>query len=194
MVTGKQLKVAILARRAAQGPRKKRTRPEPRQYTVADLERARDRVAAAERRIDNDRRSILNRDTRGWSGRTSNCLTSSRNYACAASSATMDNDDRGRLVPVIKLMWLLPAGGAPLVNRAPRWITRAGQRRCKSARGPKADRCSQSHFWARVARQKPLQLRDLYSIALLRVRAFTLAFRNPVRLAGADTGRRDGAK
>ena len=52
MVTGKQLKAAILARRAAQGPRKKRTRPEPRQYTVADLERARDRVAAAERRID----------------------------------------------------------------------------------------------------------------------------------------------
>ena len=51
MVTGKQLKAAILARRAAQGPRKKRTRPEPRQYTVADLERARDRVAAAERRI-----------------------------------------------------------------------------------------------------------------------------------------------
>jgi hypothetical protein len=41
MVTGKQLKAAIPARRAAQGPRKKRTRPEPRQYTVADLERAR---------------------------------------------------------------------------------------------------------------------------------------------------------
>ena len=56
MATGKQLKAAILARRAAKGPRKKRTRPEPRQYTVADLERARDRVAAAERRIDNDRR------------------------------------------------------------------------------------------------------------------------------------------
>ena len=55
MATGKQLKAAILARRAAKGPRKKRTRPKPRQYTVADLERARDRVAAAERRIDNDR-------------------------------------------------------------------------------------------------------------------------------------------
>src|ERR1017187_7125038 len=52
MATGKQLKAAILARRAAKGPRKKRTRPEPRQHTVADLERARDRVAAAERRID----------------------------------------------------------------------------------------------------------------------------------------------
>jgi len=57
----KQLKAAILARRAAKGPRKKRTRPEPRQYTIADLERARDRVAAAERRIDNDRRSNPNR-------------------------------------------------------------------------------------------------------------------------------------
>jgi hypothetical protein len=44
MVTGKQLKAAILARRTAQGPRKKRTRPEPRQRTVADLERAGDQV------------------------------------------------------------------------------------------------------------------------------------------------------
>src|SRR6266516_7657198 len=51
----KQLKAAILARRAAKGPRKKRTRPKPRQYTIADWERARDRVAAAERRIDNER-------------------------------------------------------------------------------------------------------------------------------------------
>ena len=34
MATGKQLKAPILARRAAKGPRKKRTRPEPRQYTV----------------------------------------------------------------------------------------------------------------------------------------------------------------
>jgi hypothetical protein len=37
------------------GPRKKRTRPEPPHYNVADLQRARDRVAAAERRIYNDR-------------------------------------------------------------------------------------------------------------------------------------------
>jgi len=44
----KQLKAAILARRAAKAPRKKRTRPKPRQYTIADWERARDRVAAAE--------------------------------------------------------------------------------------------------------------------------------------------------
>ena len=65
MATGKQLKAAILARRAAKGPRKKRTRPEPRQYTVTDLERARDRVAAAERRIDNDRTSNPNRGRAG---------------------------------------------------------------------------------------------------------------------------------
>jgi hypothetical protein len=51
MATGKQL---ILSRRAAKRPRKKHMRPEPRQYTMVDLERARDRVAAAERRIDND--------------------------------------------------------------------------------------------------------------------------------------------
>ena len=37
MAAGKRLKAAILARRAAKGPRKKRTRPEPRQYTVAAL-------------------------------------------------------------------------------------------------------------------------------------------------------------
>ena len=60
MATGKRLKAAILAR-VAKRPRKKRTRPEPRQYTVADLERARDRVAAAERRIDNDRSGNLDR-------------------------------------------------------------------------------------------------------------------------------------
>ncbi len=65
MATGKQLKAAILARRAAKGPRKKRTRPEPRQYTVTDLERARDRVAAAERRIDNDPRSNASRGRAG---------------------------------------------------------------------------------------------------------------------------------
>ena len=55
MATGKQLRAAILARRVAKGPRRKRTRPEPRQYGLADLERARERVAAAERRIANDR-------------------------------------------------------------------------------------------------------------------------------------------
>jgi hypothetical protein len=65
MATGKQLKAAILARRAAKGPRKKRTRPKPRQYTIADLERARDRVAAAERRIDNDRKNNPNRGRAG---------------------------------------------------------------------------------------------------------------------------------
>jgi hypothetical protein len=64
MATGKRLKAAILAR-VAKGPRKKRTRPEPRQYTVADLERARDRVAAAERRIDNDRSRNLDEGRAG---------------------------------------------------------------------------------------------------------------------------------
>jgi hypothetical protein len=55
MATGNQAKAVILARKLAKGPRKKRARPEPRQYTIADLERAQDRVAAAERRIDNER-------------------------------------------------------------------------------------------------------------------------------------------
>src|SRR5215475_12085247 len=64
MATGRQLKAAILARRA-KGPRKKRTRPKPRQYTIADLERPRDRVAAAERRIDNDRTNNPNRGRAG---------------------------------------------------------------------------------------------------------------------------------
>ncbi|HEX9294036.1 MAG TPA: hypothetical protein VF873_10130 [Gemmatimonadales bacterium] len=41
--------------RASKGPRKKRTRPEPRQYTITDLGRARDRVEAAQRRVDADR-------------------------------------------------------------------------------------------------------------------------------------------
>jgi len=65
MATGRQLKAAILVRRAAKGPRKKRMRPEPRQYTVADLDRARDRVAPAQRRIDNDRTSNPNRGRAG---------------------------------------------------------------------------------------------------------------------------------
>jgi len=55
MTTRTPAKTAILARKLAKGPRKKRTRPEPPQYNVADLERARDRVAAAERRIYNNR-------------------------------------------------------------------------------------------------------------------------------------------
>ena len=55
MVTRNRAKAVILARKLAKGPRKKRTRPQPPQYTIADLERARDRVAAAKRRIDNER-------------------------------------------------------------------------------------------------------------------------------------------
>jgi len=65
MAPAKQLKAAIVARRASKGQRGKRTRPGPRQYTVADLERARDRVAAAERRIDNDHKSNPNRGRAG---------------------------------------------------------------------------------------------------------------------------------
>jgi hypothetical protein len=65
MTTGRQLKAAMRVRRTAKGPRKKRARPEPRQYTVADLECARDRVAAAERRIDNDRGRNLDRARAG---------------------------------------------------------------------------------------------------------------------------------
>src|SRR6516165_7606373 len=65
MAAAKKLTAAILAKRASKGSRGKRTRPGPRQYTVADLERARDRVAAAERRIDNDHTSNPNRGRAG---------------------------------------------------------------------------------------------------------------------------------
>jgi hypothetical protein len=65
MATGKQLKAAMLVPRTTKGPRKKRTRPEPRQYTVVDLQRARDRVAAAERRIENDCSGNPNRGRAG---------------------------------------------------------------------------------------------------------------------------------
>ena len=73
MATGKQLEGAILARvkqqeearRASKGLRKRRTRPQPRQYTIADLERARDRVEAAERRVDSDRTNKPNRGRAG---------------------------------------------------------------------------------------------------------------------------------
>ena len=50
---------------ARASPRKKRTRVEPRQYTLVDLERARDRVEAAERRVDNDRSNNPNRGSAG---------------------------------------------------------------------------------------------------------------------------------
>jgi hypothetical protein len=61
----KQPKPAISAKRASKGPHGKRTPPQPRQYTVADLERARDRVQAAERRIDNDHTSNPDRGRAG---------------------------------------------------------------------------------------------------------------------------------
>lgn len=52
-----RFKAAIVARKASNRRRGKHTRPEPRQYTVADLERAQDRVEAAKRRIANDHTS-----------------------------------------------------------------------------------------------------------------------------------------
>ena len=64
MAAAKQLKAAILARGASKGRRGRRTRPGPRQYTVADLERARDRVEA-ERRSDNDHTSNPDRGRAG---------------------------------------------------------------------------------------------------------------------------------
>ena len=65
MATVRQPRAAMVTRKASKGPRRKRTRPGPRQYTVADLERAQDRVEAAERRIDNDR---TNNPDRGRAG------------------------------------------------------------------------------------------------------------------------------
>ena len=65
MATGRQPKAIIPVRKAAKRPRKKRARPEPRQYTVGDLDRARDRVAAAERRIANDHSDNPNRGQAG---------------------------------------------------------------------------------------------------------------------------------
>ena len=65
MASTNQFKAAIIARTASKGRRGKRTRPEPPQYTVADLERAQDRVEAAERRIDNDHTSNPDRGRAG---------------------------------------------------------------------------------------------------------------------------------
>ena len=76
----KQLKATILARKAAKGPRKKRTRPKPRQYTIADWERARDWVAAAERRIDNERTNNLRWGRRGARARAARTV---RHYVAA---------------------------------------------------------------------------------------------------------------
>jgi hypothetical protein len=57
MVSRGQLGAKIVAkvkRRASKRPRKKRTPPQPRQRTLADLDRAQDRVEAAERRVGSD--------------------------------------------------------------------------------------------------------------------------------------------
>jgi hypothetical protein len=80
-------------------PRKKRTRSEPRQYTLVDLERARDRVEAAQRRVDNDRTSNPNRGRAGLERASSTCTPSSRNYAGGAS--LNDGEARSRDNPRI---------------------------------------------------------------------------------------------
>jgi hypothetical protein len=61
MATVKHRKAAIRTRRASKGQRAKRTPPGARQYTIADLRRAQDRVEAAERRIANNHTSDPNR-------------------------------------------------------------------------------------------------------------------------------------
>ena len=65
MPTRKRHNAAILARRLAKGTRRKHTRAKPRQYGLADLQRTRDRVAAAERRSDNECSNISNRGRAG---------------------------------------------------------------------------------------------------------------------------------
>jgi hypothetical protein len=65
MATVKHREAAIRTRRASKGQRAKRTPPEPRQCTVADLGRAQDRVEAAERRIANNHTSDPNRARAG---------------------------------------------------------------------------------------------------------------------------------
>ena len=51
---GKPNIVVKVKQRRSKRPRKKRIPSEPRQCTISDLDRARDRVAAAERRVDSD--------------------------------------------------------------------------------------------------------------------------------------------
>ena len=78
MAIGRQLKAAM---RAAKRARKKRTRPEPLQCTVADQDGARDRVATAERRIaTTTAEAIPTGDARGWSGRCSTTTLARRSY------------------------------------------------------------------------------------------------------------------
>src|SRR5690242_4487505 len=82
MATVKHRKAAVRARRDSKGQRAKRTPPEPRQYTVADLERAQDRVEAAERRIANNHTSDPNRARAGLKRAQLELRLSNRSYAC----------------------------------------------------------------------------------------------------------------
>jgi hypothetical protein len=68
MATAKQLKAVVHARRLEKGLRTKRTRPAPPQYTVADLESARDRMEAAQRRLANDHTNNPKGHARAWNG------------------------------------------------------------------------------------------------------------------------------
>jgi hypothetical protein len=117
MVTGKQLKAAILVRRAPKGPRKKRKRPEPRRYTVADLERARDRVAAAERRIDNDR-SYPNRGRAGLE-RAQLELAVVESQLRSRGLLRDDDDDEGKTRPGNQAHVAASRPGAPLSSITP---------------------------------------------------------------------------
>jgi hypothetical protein len=80
MATGRQVKAAILVRRAAKGPRKRRTR----QAVYRRRPGARTRPGSGGG-APNHAEAIPTEDARGWSGRSSNCRSSSRNYVCAAS-------------------------------------------------------------------------------------------------------------
>src|SRR5262249_6689372 len=77
--------LAKVKQRRSKRPRKKRTLPEPRQYTITDLDRAQDRVEAAERRVNSDTvtGTIVERD---WNALGANCTSSSRTFARAALS------------------------------------------------------------------------------------------------------------
>jgi hypothetical protein len=76
---------AKVKQRASKGPRKKRARPEPRQYTLTDLDRAQDRVEAAQRRVDSDRTNRPH-SRAGWNALSANCTSSSWTSAHGASS------------------------------------------------------------------------------------------------------------
>jgi len=76
-------KSATFAKRVSKGSRGERMRPQPRQCAVADLERARDRVEAAERRIDNDHTSNPDRGRAGLQRARLELHIIQSHYTCA---------------------------------------------------------------------------------------------------------------